>query len=389
MSSSSPAAAGAAATATATDASAAASTSGATASEPSPLVRLAARAFLSGLPASASELAALPTDLVKLAWKELRAASKQQDRALRCKNIYPFVASCGRIDTLDLSDAARWITDASLGALASLPSLQNVRLTSCRFVSDAGLSFAPSLPQLQTLDVSWTAVGDVGLSESLSRCGASLTSLNLTGLAGVTDRGTSALLGLGRLERLSLASTSITDAALDYLTYYTRYPDAAPQPGYGVPSLRWLELSNTPLTEVGVGKLVAVHEDGKPYGKVFKQLEYLALSSTPGVPPSAVMQVKVKYGLDTPLPNAQRTLAKSNMVALDAQGWVMRLSPSADKSLPTPERSWEQDRVVGYVAQYTKEMAASVEVIRRLHQADSGEGPPMHTFVEAKRQRTS
>ena len=91
-----------AAAATATDASTGGSASGSAASEPSPLVRLAARAFLSGLPTSASELAALPTDLIKLAWKELRAASKQQDRALRCKDIYPFVASCWRIDSDDL-----------------------------------------------------------------------------------------------------------------------------------------------------------------------------------------------------------------------------------------------------------------------------------------------
>ena len=54
-----------------------------------------------------------------------------------------------------------------------------------------------------------------------------LTSLNLTGLQAITDRGVSALLPLTSLARLSLACTAITDAALDYLTYYTRCPDAA------------------------------------------------------------------------------------------------------------------------------------------------------------------
>ena len=372
-------------TAEPSSASAAASSSSSGA-EPASLVRLAARAFLSDLPASTEELAALPSDLVKAVWKELRAASKQHEKPLRCKDIYPFVVSCWQIASLDLSDAARWITDASLGALASLPSLISVRLTACRFVTDAGIAFAPSLPRLETLDLSWTAVGDVGLRESVSQCGASLTSLNLTGLVGVTDAGCSSLLSLAKLEKLSLACTSITDAALDYLTYYTRFPDAAvgASGSYGISSLVWLELSNTRLTETGVGKLVAVIEDGKPYGKVFKRLDYLALSSTPGVPPSAVMQVKVKYGFDTPLPNAQRTLARSNLVALEAQGWVMRLQPSPDKPLPTPARSWEQERVVGYVAQYTKEMAGAVETIRRLHAADSGEGPPMHTFLESR-----
>ena len=32
--------------------------------------------------------------------------------------------------------------------------------------------------------------------------------------------------------------------------------------------LEWLELSNTRLTDVGVGKLIAIVEDGVPYGKV-------------------------------------------------------------------------------------------------------------------------
>ena len=152
---------------------------------------------------------------VRAAPVQVRRRQKEQERALRCKDIYPFVASCWRIDVLDLSDAARWISDASLGALRSLPSLQSVRLTSCRFVGDAGMSFAPSLPQLHTLDVSWTAVTDAGLTESVSRCGASLTSLNLTGLSAVTDRGTSALLGLGRLERLSLGGKKSSNKTLE------------------------------------------------------------------------------------------------------------------------------------------------------------------------------
>ena len=34
----------------------------------------------------------------------------------------------------------------------------------------------------------------------------------------------------------------------------------------GVSDLRWLELSNTRITDTGVGKLVAIIEDGSPYG---------------------------------------------------------------------------------------------------------------------------
>ena len=56
----------------------------------------------------------------------------------------------------------------------------------------------------------------------------------------------------------------------------------------------------------------------------------------------------------------------------------MRLQPSPDKPLPTPARSWEQERVVGYVAQYTNCLLYTSDA------ADSGEGPPMHTFLESR-----
>ena len=70
-------------------------------------------------------------------------------------------------------------------------------------------------------------VNDVGLKASIARC-SSLTSLNLTGLAEVTDDGVAALLGLTRLRRLALCCTGIGDAALDYLTYYTRFAEVTP-----------------------------------------------------------------------------------------------------------------------------------------------------------------
>ena len=52
---------------------------------------------------------------------------------------------------------------------------------------------------------------------------------------------------------------------------------------------------------------------------MFKELSYLALSMTSGVSPATVGRVKHKYNLDTPLPNAQRTLAKNNAVAQQAR----------------------------------------------------------------------
>ena len=242
-------------------------------------------------------------------------------------------------------------------------------------MGDDALGFLQQLP-VATLDLSWTQVGDGGAA-ALARC-PSLTSLNLTGLAALSDRGAAALLPLTALRRLSLCATGIGDAALDYLTYYQRYAEAATG-AHGFADLEWLELSNTALTDTGVGKLVAIVEKGVPYGKVFKQLQYLALSMTGGVTPAAVRQVRVKYGFDTPLPNAQRTLAASNAVALEARDWVLRINPHKEQSRerPAPPRTWEQARQVGYVAQWTKEMAGAQEALAR-----GGPPPP------EKRQRT-
>jgi len=368
---------------------AATSSSSAESSVPA-LTRLAAAALCrdwgSGTP---PPLDGLPTELCKSVWKEVRALVKRAERPLSCKDMYPFVRSCWRIESLDLCDAGKWVTDASLQGLACVPSLSSVRLTACRFISDDGLAFAPRLPQLAHLDVSWTEVGDAGVASSLAKC-HSLTSINLTGLAKLSDQGVASILGLQKLERLALCATAITDAALDYLTYYTRFPEAGPA-HLGLHALRRLELSSTRVSDTGVGKLVATVEGGVAYGRVFKQLEYLALSSTNNVTPTQVRQVRTKYGFDTPLPNAPRTLAKSNAVALDAQAWVLRLNPT-ERTLTATARGWEAERLLAYVAAYTKEMAGAQDVIRRLTDADHG-GPPMNPPALAgpdpKRQRVA
>ena len=44
----------------------------------------------------------------------------------------------------------------------------------------------------------------------------------------MTDDGIACLLGLTRLRRLALCCTGIGDAALDYLTYYTRFAEVTP-----------------------------------------------------------------------------------------------------------------------------------------------------------------
>ena len=65
--------------------------------------------------------------------------------------------------------------------------------------------------------------------------------------------------------------------------------------------------------------------------------------------------------------NAQRTLAKSNGVAQQARDWVIRFMPTKDRQLPKVERSWEESRAMGYVAQYTKELAANEATLRMLN----------------------
>ena len=343
---------------------------------------------LSGTPSPLPEN--LPLETCKLVWKAVRARLTAHDRKPSCRDMHPFVKACWRVAALDLCDCAKWITDDSLQGLACVSSLTSIRLTASKFITDGGVSsFAPKLSStLHTLDLSWTSLSDAAVSTSggLTSC-QRLTSLNLTGLQGISDQCISSLLLLQNLERLSLACTGISDAALDYLTYYTRYPDAGPT-HLGCHNLKWLELSNTNISDTGVGKLIAIKgADGDPYGKVFKSLEYLALSSTNNVTTSQVRSVRTKYGFDTPLPNAPRTLAKNNEVALEAQPWVMRLAPT-ERALTSPPRSWEQERILQYVSAYTKEMAGSVEVIRRLTAADDGSGPPMSAYEpEAKRAR--
>ena len=128
-----------------------------------------------------------------------------------CALMFPLVRDVWRASEMDLSDGGRWITDASLGALAYLDGLASLRLTLCRFLTDSGSAQLPRLSGLQALDVSWTELGDRAAGH-LAGC-PGLTSLNLTGLGGLTDRGVASLLPLRRLQRLSLASTSAADAA--------------------------------------------------------------------------------------------------------------------------------------------------------------------------------
>ena len=62
--------------------------------------------------------------------------------------------------------------------------------------------------------------------------------------------------------------------------------------------------------------------------------------------------------------------------------------PKKDRQLPKVERSWEESRAMGYVAQYTKELASNEATLRLLNQ---GRAPQQHAEAEEdpaqKRQR--
>ena len=93
-----------------------------------------------------------------------------------------------------------------------------------------------------------------------------------------------------------------------------------------------------PLTQPVHSRTQPVHSRYTAVHQVFKELSYLALSMTSGVSPATVGRVKHKYNLDTPLPNAQRTLARNNAVAQQARDWVIRFMPKKDRQLPKVEQ---------------------------------------------------
>ena len=84
------------------------------------LARLAAAA-IAGDQSQLQQLDGLPADLAKAVWKEVKAAVKRQERPVACRDMFPFVRACWRVESVDLCDAGRWVTDDSLAALACVP----------------------------------------------------------------------------------------------------------------------------------------------------------------------------------------------------------------------------------------------------------------------------
>lgn len=305
------------------------------------------------------DLDRVPSALAFLIYERLhaRGAAGDSSRPVTCAELYPFVRSHWQLAALDLTDCRDWLVDPSLGALNYVLSIGAFTLIGAPQVSDAGMAFLGRQRALVEVNVSWCAGLSDGFLRHLAPLKRTLRSLNVTGLPRITDAGVGAVIQFESLQRLGLGSTSVTDQALDYLTYYSRYPS----PGQaGLQQLEWLSLAGTRITDTGLGKLCATQG-----GVVFKKLRLLVLGSTGGVGGRAVNDVRLKYGLIAPLPNAPRTLASTNRDALLGEAWQTRTDPADDRKQAEGRRldgrpaeaSWLEDGIRRYVRQYAREMA--------------------------------
>lgn len=109
------------------------------------------------------------------------------------------------------------LEDAAVGKepgrlLGELQTLEEIRLWDCADADDGLVNRLATLPQLRILVARGGNLTD-GCLESLSRA-PKLESLNLGKSAAVTGAGVAGLLAAGRLKRLYLDHTGLTDAAL-------------------------------------------------------------------------------------------------------------------------------------------------------------------------------
>lgn len=146
------------------------------------------------------------------------------------------------LHTLNL-DGSR-ISDAGLKELLHLQGLQRLGLAGPTLVTDAGLGALDDLSSLQTLCLTRSAVGDAGL-EALSRAGT-LQGLGLYRTQ-VSDAGIKYLARLTSLQRLDLDDTRVGDAGVRELA--------------NLEHLQLLSLADTQLTDTGlrdVGRMMTI-----------------------------------------------------------------------------------------------------------------------------------
>lgn len=101
-----------------------------------------------------------------------------------------FLCGSRKLSTLKLSGCAN-VTDRAICAVAHQcgKTLRNLVLDGCKHLSDKSLKAISShCPLLEDLDVSECGIGDAGLKALVDNVGLVLTSLNLSGCRGITDK---------------------------------------------------------------------------------------------------------------------------------------------------------------------------------------------------------
>ena len=173
-----------------------------------------------------------------------------------------FVVEGPSVSSLNLSNIAT-LTPAALKSLAELKSLRQITISFTRL--GPGLGALGSAPRLRRISATYSGVTDAAL-EGLTRA-RSLSSLDLAGNKEITSAGFAAIgemtalenlvvsstrlvsadltsfASLGRLERLSLYNTDLTDEGLSHLLKLR---------------LRFLNIGNTRVTAFGLSELLNV-----------------------------------------------------------------------------------------------------------------------------------
>jgi hypothetical protein len=178
------------------------------------------------------------------------------------------IAGLADLEVLMIGDATA-VCDAGVAHLAGLPKLRNVHISNGR-IGDGALAVFGKMPSIQSLSLQGNHFSDAGLKHLAGL--KQLRSLWVgMGKQPITDAGARHLAGLTGLEQLDLQRSRLTTAGVAALkdlthlrTLHINGPaaegidDADIQPLLGMKRLQRLSLGNTRLTAVGVGRLLTL-----------------------------------------------------------------------------------------------------------------------------------
>ena len=168
------------------------------------------------------------------------------------------IAALGSLEKLDLSGAR--ISDVGLELLAPLEGVRELRLRFAEFVSEGGVAHLRSWNTLETLDLRGTQVRSL-VFEHLAGL-ARLRRLDLSHTR-ITDEGFDQLVELTQLESLAIGSCRLDGSALDHLKL--------------LPALRELDVSGVQRVDSGIWGLALNLDNLRRLGEI-RQLERLDLN---------------------------------------------------------------------------------------------------------------